>query len=595
MNVDASNGMGLYGKLTLGVNEKTGKVTGGSDVFVQAADEMYEAKLKTKEPLESNKKTIDLKLEALANLQAKAKDLKICSSKLFHTDGLGNMGVFADMYAGFSSTSSTPVADLIDLNIVANANLQDFTLEVTQLAKNDSTFSSLGVASSAAALNWTGTYTLNGVDIAVDASKTLQAIKEDINRQSDITFVQASVIKVSNTDFRLALQATKVATPITIVSTLTGLTAGQMPAASGKTIENLSASFKFNDIPMTRTENNVTDIVDGMTVVLKKAEPGTKMTISLHPDQESTKDAIRSWVVALNSLIEDVAMHKKVDYEKKSLSDEALLHGTTILNTMDSLIRDSVAWLVNGNTYKDLASIGLNTDYFTNKISIDEQKLDAAVKNDFNAVRKLFEYQAKLSNSNMLIADHPPFIPSSIIADSNGNTLTSTVAIHKNNSGILTATLSISGGTYAGRTFEIATDKISVQADVIQFSGDNAVSANVVDNPYKGLDFVYIGASTIANSASASSTFTLSQGFADRIQHNLANVLEEFDGGFTRQKNEFISHKEVLDKKITKISEAADSQKEKFQKQIAQMESARQQLNALKNAADVFMNMMKAK
>ncbi|MBP6985627.1 MAG: flagellar filament capping protein FliD [Alphaproteobacteria bacterium] len=595
MNVDASNGMGLYGKLTLGVNEKTGKVTGGSDVFVQAADEMYEAKLKTKEPLESDKKNIDLKLEALANLQAKAKDLQTCSSKLFHTDGLGNMGVFADMYAGFSSTSSTPVADLIDLNIVANANLQDFTLEITQLAKNDSTFSSLGVASSAVALNWTGTYTLNGVDITVDATKTLQAIKEDINRQSDITFVQASVIKVSNTDFRLALQSTKVATPITIVNSLTGFTAGQVPAASGKTIEDLSASFKFNDIPMTRTENNVTDIVDGMTVVLKKAEPGTKMTISLHPDQESTKDAIRSWVVALNSLIEDVAMHKKVDYEKKSLSSEALLHGTTILNTMDSLIRDSVAWLVNGNTYKDLASVGLNTDYFTNKISIDEQKLDAAVKNDFNAVRKLFEYQAKLSNSNMLIADHPPFIPSSIIANSNGNVLTSTVTINRDNNGILTANLTISGGTYAAHTFEVSTDKISVQADVIQFSGDNALSANVVDNPYKGFSFVYIGASTIANSASDSSTFTLSQGFADRIQHNLTNVLEEFDGGFTRQKNEFISHKEVLDKKITKISEAADSQKEKFQKQIAQMESARQQLNALKNAADVFMNMMKAK
>ncbi len=595
MSVEAANNLGLFSKLKLNVDDKTGKLTGASDVFAEAIEETYKTNLKIAERKGAEKDTVDKKLEALSNLQMKVTELKAISKLLFHSDAMGRCGVFANMYANYATDTGVSYDTIMDpINMDASCSLQEFTLKVSQVATHDFTKATVGgITDKTSNLNWTGDIVINGQTLAVTSGMCLNDVTTLINSVSGTTNVKANIIQVSANDFRLSLQATTFAAPIAISNNIVGATAGQIPATSGNTIDQLSAKFTFDGIDMVRTTNTISDIVTGLTLDLKKADPATTISVSVKPDTAETKEAIRLWVKTINDLIDEVEKNRKYDPETMAVSEDAILYGTDIIQTLDSAIKNNMAHLVTGvgsGNYMLLEQIGISTDLQTGKMSIDEQVLDESLRSNFDGVRKLFEYQNEISNTNFLVGGHPATIPSNIITDSAGAQLTSTVSLNRDASGFLTATITISGGDYAATTFTVPSDKITVSADgdTVSFLGENAANIGGV-TPYKSFEFVYVGASIIPNSGSDSTTLKFTQGYADRIGKNLDRLLDTANGEFARQKTIFADKIKSIDAAVEKITQKAEKEKAKLQKDFARLEAFRQSLAPIQGLLEAIM------
>lgn len=584
MDPTGTKSMGFYGNLTLNVDKKTGKMTGASDVFSGAAEQAYQAKLKLAEPIEANKKNVNLQLEALSNLQAKANDLNTLSNALFYKDAIGNFGIFSNMVAASSSTSTTPADSIIDINLEAGSALDEFSVEVMRLAAHDSISSAVGLPSPVTVLNWSGPLTVGSQLFTLTETMSLTDVKNLINTKSADTKINASIIKVGATDYRLSLQSKDFATPITIVNGLTGTSVGQIPATSTKTIEDLSAQIQFNGITMTRPSNTINDIVDGLTLTLKKAEPGTQISMQITPDVKNTKDVISAWATSMNQIVDEIAKHRKFDSVTLKFSDDAVLGKADILQTVDALIKDNMTWKIAGaktGEFKFLDQIGLTAD-FTGKITIDEQKLDEALKTNYDGVRKLFEYQETISNPKLLVSAHPNNISATLIEDSTGAQLTTTVTLNKDMGGALTATISV-----AGKTYTVPSNKMTVDGGIISFNGADACGTSLTDNPYKGFEYFYVG--EIPNGGSDSSTIKFSQGFGDRLGRNLSSLLADKTGAFAVQKANFTNEITKIDERIKVINEKAESIKEETLQKFGKIEGVMQSMTATLAYLDAMM------
>jgi|GEM_PF-3734423 len=562
--MDGISSLDPVNKMKLTVDQKTGKFTGSEDVFAEAAEQIYQSKMVMADRKEDEKKDINLKLEALSTLEGKVADLKGKSALLFKDDGMGNYGVFSNMFANFSSTSATPVSSLFDLSLASTSNLQEFSLEITQVASYDLTNSATAVTDPTVPLNWTGPYTVNGQVLTIAPTMCLNDICTLLNSQSSNTLANASVIQVSSTSYVLSLQAQVIGTPMTIVDGTSGGTAGQLPAASGNTPTELAALFTFNGISMQRTSNNVNDIVEGLTLVLKNYEAGTTMTVRLSQDTASIKAGVRAWAQSINDVMDEVNKHR-MSFKDHSLPKDALLLGSDIIQTVDNVIRTNLATSLAGagpNDFSYLEQIGLNVDLVTNKIVIDEDALDSAVTSNAAGVQKFFDYQQTISNDNFLVPFHPACVPSSLISDSNNNPLTTTVTVNKDAFGNVSASITISGGIYAGQTFNIPSNQIQARGDNIIFLGDSI--QGVTDNPYAGFEFAYVGVSGIANSSSDSTTLNFTQGVGNRMTRGLHKILEPVSGDFSIQKKLFTENIKKIDEAVERITKRAEMIKEKY-------------------------------
>jgi flagellar capping protein FliD len=588
VGVQSADNMGLFSKIKLSVDEKTGAMTGAADALVDTTDQIVQGILAGAKKKETEKDKINIKTESLSNLQTKVGDLQTKAARLFGSDYKGGYGAFAEMYANYSSLSVTtatpsPVQNLIDVNLAPYANLQEFTLEVTQAARYDFTSSEVGVPSATTPLNWSGPFTINGYQTSTTSNMSLNDIKLMLNRQTVNTGVNASIVQVNSTDYRLSLQSTTIGQPINITDSTTSTAAGQIPGVSGKTPDDLCAKFKFNGIAMTRTNNSVNDIVAGLTVVIKKSEAGTVMTVRVTPDVESAQTAIIDWVTSLNALIDEVAVHKKYDLEKNEVSKDAFLYNTDIISEVDALIRNNLSMTGQGmgdGNFKFLEQIGIKTNLDTGKLVIDQLALQKSLQSNFTGVQKLFEYQNQISNPKLIVFDHPDSISNNVISYVDGVTkkevsITNTMTLNRDNSGNLTASITVSGGLYAGKTFTVPTSAIKISGNNVQFNGDDAKADGVSGSPYAGFEFLYVGANNIVNGGSDSSTIQFTQGFGDKMTKSLNALLEDKTGNFALQREQFSEKIKSLNKAIETINARAEKAKKFYQTQFAKFEAAR--------------------
>jgi flagellar hook-associated protein 2 len=570
-------------------SDKNGKITGSASAFAKPTEKAYQAHMALAEKKESDKKVVNERIEALANLELMVSDLKNKSNFLFNSNTMsevtGNYGVFANNITQYSSNSptQTPPESLLDINLGADTNLQQFTLEVTQTASYDSAISATGVADPLAALNWAGPLTVNGHTINITADMSLNDIKNTLNRQSAETVVKANIVTVANGDSRLAFQATTIGSPITIVNATNAVDPTQLPAESGATADSLAAKFKFNNIPMVRQTNNIDDVVNGLTVVLKKQEPGTVITTRISPDVDSVRSAIQDWVKAINLLNDEVNKNKQYDPKTGAPKEDALLFNTDIIHQVEIVLQENLFWSVGGGdptAPKYLEDIGLNVDLYSHKINIDPQILEDALQTNFDGVKRLFEYEDEVANTKFSVTDHPYQVSSDLLTNTAGNALTTTVQLLRDNIGNFTAQITINDGPYAGNTFTVPNAKINVKGENLRFSGDDIVT-DAASNPYRGFTFVYTGVSGVLNNTSDTTTIKFSQGYGDRLGRSMSKMTEFKVGVFALQKDKFSEKIEKLDMEIDKITQAAEKTKKQFQESFAKFEAARQALAPL--------------
>lgn len=219
------------------------------------------------------------------------KEVKDTLSTLYGAVSIGDVDDIFQAKAAFASTTRTdgvaPAAasNLVGLSITNEAALGNHTLEILNIAKAHKV-SSDAVASETAVLGYTGTFTVNSVSITVNATDTLQDIRDRINNANtgaSATKVSASIVTAGTGQNFLVMTADDTGTTMTLADTSGTVLQTLGTLTGGGAINNelqaaLSARFKADGLlDIDRFES---DLIGSATSLLNSvataaAYPGT--------------------------------------------------------------------------------------------------------------------------------------------------------------------------------------------------------------------------------------------------------------------------------------------------------------------------------
>jgi flagellar hook-associated protein 2 len=235
-----------------------------------------------------------------------------------------------------------------------------------------------------------GTATIN-----YTSTSSLTDLMTAINLQTGATNVQAS-IQTDVNGSRLVLSE-QGGNPMSVTDT-DGLL-GEMGISNEKVIE--------------RTSNTVSDLFAGTTVNLFQAEEGTKIKIDVEQDLSKVQTQIGNFVTAFNALKVFLNTQTETDSSGNPLSADAVLTNSRSVKDLASSLSNILGSGATGVTsaYQVLDQIGITlvdnttlTDQTqASTLQIDSTKLNDALLNNPDAVRKLFALDFSSSDSRVTL------------------------------------------------------------------------------------------------------------------------------------------------------------------------------------------------
>ncbi|MBU5670955.1 flagellar filament capping protein FliD [Paenibacillus brevis] len=332
---------------------------------------------------------------------------------------------FESNYESVKATSSN--AGVLDI-VSGGSNPSTSTVKVTQMASSATIVGSKVSQSASQPVTADGKVTITGAsgsaEITITAgTSTLDSIVKDINNNSKVTGVKASFDKNAGV---LYLSSTTTGSSSKITITPEG---GANALADAFNLSELSstgkdAQYTVNGSSMIESSGNTVSI-NGVQVTLR----GTgEATISAVTDRSGVADNIKNFVTKYNEIVDlfstAATTRKNRDYEPLtseektsmaekdielweqkaragSLYNDSLLTGTlSALRSALNLPLDSSS----GDQFKLLSQIGIKvkSDYRENgKLEIDEAKLQDAINNNFDEVKRLFTQTSNTSADTM--------------------------------------------------------------------------------------------------------------------------------------------------------------------------------------------------
>jgi flagellar hook-associated protein 2 len=142
----------------------------------------------------------------------------------------------------------------------------------------------------------------------------------------------------------------------------------------------------FEDVPVFDEDNTVEALLQGVVLNVKRAEPGTKVTVKIDYDPDKALEEIKKFVESYNKLNEFIDKQFQVDPETNKAG---LLSGDNTLRAMRRSLQATLQNQVNGK-YRNLADVGITSDGKTGALKLDETKVKQALSEDYMGVAKMF-------------------------------------------------------------------------------------------------------------------------------------------------------------------------------------------------------------
>lgn len=286
----------------------------------------------------------------------------------------------------YDERASTVTGTSVEVSAAANSDLQDFTLDVTKLAtkqiEQSGSFTSKTetIASGAGSMN----LNIDGQDFAIayDATTTLEDLKNLINSTAGDK-ANATIVQVSDTDFRLFVSSvdTGTAQDITMTDTTGNLKDTRLTTGLTAVQTAIDAEFTFNGQAITRSSNNITDLVTGLDITLK--EVGSS-TVSISQNRDNIFEKIDSFVEKYNAAISELNRMTKssTDSEERGIFSSE--------STIKSMKRD-IENMFNevGGGVGTMSDFGFDLDE-DGRMSIDKTVLNAKMDEDSSNVEAFF-------------------------------------------------------------------------------------------------------------------------------------------------------------------------------------------------------------
>ncbi len=373
------------------------------DQLVTAERTPVENRLNTKEA------TVQAKLSAYGMLKSALSSFQTTVS------GLSDVNAFL----GLKATSSD--SSVVGVSTTSSAISGNYSVEVSTLAAAHSiaskaftdTSSSVGTGSLTFQF---GTYDSGGNTFTANADKSIQVVDiasgdnslvgiRDAVNNADIG-VSASIVN-DGSGYRLVFQSDDSGAANSIKVTVSDSTdannlddaglsqlAYDPTAALGtgknmsQTVAAVDASFSVNGLSVTSSSNQVTSVIEGVTLNLKDVTSGTPVSISVARDTSGITSKVQSFVTSYNDMMKTLSSLTSYD---ASTGQAGILLGDSIARTVTSQVRSLLSSSVSGLTgnYTSLVNLGITTQA-DGTLSLNETTLSSALSSDYSVVGKLF-------------------------------------------------------------------------------------------------------------------------------------------------------------------------------------------------------------
>jgi flagellar hook-associated protein 2 len=302
-------------------------------------------------------------------------------------DKLKAVGAF-DAYAAVSSSN----ADAVAATKTGTPSTGSLSFSVDALATaHQAAFT--GVYASAGDLVGAGSFTVNqgaaSYAVTTSATTTLSQLAAELN--ANLPGLTASVVAADGGS-RLVLGArqTGSANAITLSNTA-GAPAGLGSLSQMRAADDAKLTLG-GGITVTRSGNTVTDVLVGVSLDLKQADPAKTVTVTTTRDTDAAKTAVQGLVDAVNGVLTSLKDLTKYDVASKTAG---VLQGDDTARRLMMDLRQALSVPVAGlsGTYTAASSVGLTltNDGLT---KLDTTKLQKAFNSDYAAVGRLFSDSA---------------------------------------------------------------------------------------------------------------------------------------------------------------------------------------------------------
>lgn len=436
--------------------------------------------------------------------------------------------VFRDRTAYLTSSTSTSASTYMSATVEEGTDLDTHTITITQVAKANILGSSTQ-SSRYTALGVSGTFTLGtstgSASITVDEDMSLGDIADAINAEQSTSGVKASVMKVSDSSYQLILTSVSTGETITasdtsgtVLTNTLGLLNSSGAINSSNVLQSAQkAIFSVDGVTITRSSNDIDDVLDGVTLHLYSA-PSTDTTLTLEVSNDLTaiQDAITALVETYNTL-RDFVVTNQTTTSSGTADDSATLYGDSTLRSIASTLQSILS---SGTSDTSLAALGITFDD-NNKLVVDDSALGNALLDNLDDIQALFSYTMTSSSGDLSLVRHP------------NAAFDFTLKVEVDSSGALTSA--------------------SVGGDSSLFTVSGSTIKGATGSIYEGLTLVYTG------STSKSITVNLTQGIADQMYYASDAVGNSDDGTLVSVIKSLNNNNDTLNDKIDTLTSSTQT------------------------------------
>jgi flagellar hook-associated protein 2 len=354
-----------------------------------------------------------------AGLQAKVSAVGILKSAL--SEFQSSVGGLADVSAFRSIAANSGDSSVFTASAEAGAATGSHSVKVANLAQAQK-LASKSFASSTEALG-TGTLTFvfgttdwgantfnpnpgaSAKSVTIDSSNnTLEGVRDAVNKAE--IGVTASIVD-DGTGKRIVFSSDESGVANSLKITVGGDSGGtdsddlglsqlahDPTAAVGagrnliETVAAKNANLEVDGLSITRPNNSISGVIDGVTIDLKREAPGTSVSLSVVADGDVLASKVKGFVASYNKL--QGTLNNLTRFDAKT-GDKGELLGDATLRSVETQIRRVITAPVDGLTgpYQSLASIGIRTQD-DGTLKLDSATLQKAVDADRSAVERIF-------------------------------------------------------------------------------------------------------------------------------------------------------------------------------------------------------------
>lgn len=323
------------------------------------------------------------------------------------------------------------------------------------------------------------------------------------------------------------------------------------------------AKFVIDGVSITRSTNNITDVVQGVTFSLLAETPAlTELEVDIVADNQLPSSGVINFINAFNAL-RIFSAQQGLTKDDGTFADESYLASDTLLkSTLNNLSSELSRAISGAGAFSSIGDLGISftnlpeTDdnpFTRNILTVNEDKLNTALASSFSSVEALFGFSFTSTNSKF--------------------------AIYSRTNALNTSSFSLNVNP-ATNTYQATVDGEIYDLTPTSLGSSGYSLKGKAGTPLEGLTIIY------GDTVAATSTINVTQGIADRIFNLTNNILDEQNGSLKSQIDSIENTNTRYETEMARIDEQVEKFRDQLLRKFGALESVLASVNSLLNSLD---------